>query len=79
MQQVAHELVLYSGNTSLIEAMKVTPSAARAFFESKTFEAWKKAKEEEAKRISGINERLNTVIGGLGSVAKSIGAIGNRR
>lgn len=76
MQQVAHELTLYSGNTSLIEAMKVTPSAARAFFESKPFEAWKQAKEDDAKRISGINERLNAVIGGLNNVAK---AMGNRR
>lgn len=76
MQKVAHELTLYSGNTSLLEAMKVTPSAAQAFFDSDTFKDWKKAREDDAKRVAGINERLNAVIGSLNNLAK---ATGNRR
>lgn len=71
MSQLAHDLTLYSGNTSLQAALQVTPSAARQFFESESFKRWKQAKEDEIKLMAGTNERLNSVIAALNNVTKA--------
>lgn len=71
MRQLAHDLTLYSGNTSLENALRVTPSAAHQFFESESFKRWKQAKEDEMKLMAGTNERLNSVIAALNNVTKA--------
>ena len=71
MSQLAHDLTLYSGNTSLETALSVTPSAARQFFESESFKRWKQAKEDEINLLAGVNERLNAVIAGVNNVTKA--------
>lgn len=71
MSQLAHDLTLYSGNTSLTTAMQVTPSAARQFFESEAFKRFKQAREHEVKLLEGANERLNSVIAALNNVTKA--------
>jgi len=71
MSQLAHDLTLYSGNTSLTTALLVTPSAARQFFESESFKRFKQAREHEVKLLEGTNERLNSVIAALNNVTKA--------
>ena len=71
MAQLAHDLTLYSGNTSLNTALQVTASAAKQFFDSESFKRWKQSKEDETKLLVGTNERLNSVIAGLNNVAKA--------
>lgn len=68
---LASSLTLYS-STSLVDAMKIPPSLARKFFESKSFEEWKKGRESELKMQAAIVNRLNDVIRASVIVAKTI-------
>lgn len=53
------------GGCSLPEAYTVTDADARAFFASRTFKDWQKAKEGEGKIQVGIANRLNEIIKAL--------------
>jgi hypothetical protein len=58
---LAASLSLYA-HTPLPDALRLTPSAARGFFEGKPFDDGKKAREAEMKMQGAIVERLNDVI-----------------
>ncbi|MDF0606945.1 hypothetical protein HZU77_015015 [Neisseriaceae bacterium TC5R-5] len=47
-------------------------STLKAFFDSRAFEDWKSSREAEFKTQAAIVNRLNTVINGLGVVAKTV-------
>lgn len=74
MANLAHDLTLYSGNTSLSAAHQVTPTVAREFFESESFKRWKQREEDQMKMLAGTNERLNAVISALNNVTKATSA-----
>lgn len=52
-------------------AGRTTLSDAKAFFESKPFDNWKKARDMDTKLQLAVIDRLNTVIEGLNVVARS--------
>lgn len=72
LANLARSASLYS-NTSLPEAFGLPVSAVEAFFESKAFEEWKKARESEVKMQAAIVDRLNGVIRASGVLAKILG------
>lgn len=69
---MAASLALYA-NTPITDALTMTPSMAKAFFDGKPFADWKRAREADAKLQAAIVNRLNDVIRGLGTVAKAAG------
>jgi len=72
MVELAASLTLYA-NTPITDAMAMTPSMAKAFFDGKPFSDWKRGREADAKLQAAIVNRLNEVIRGLGVVAKAVG------
>lgn len=63
------DLVLFCGQP-LDVAGRVTQSDARNFFNSKSFENWKKTRDNESKLLMAVNSRLDVVIDGLNNLAK---------
>lgn len=70
----AAKMTLYS-HTSFNDAMNLPVSLVHEFFSSEAYEVHRKNKEIELKITQGINERLNNVIRGLGTVVKTIANI----
>lgn len=60
-------MALYFGQ-DLTTAKRLTPSEATELFECQNYQNWKKNKENEAKSV-------NTVIGAINNVIKSIGVL----
>ena len=61
MINLVTQITLYT-NTSINDALELTPSMAQEFFKSKAFEDWKNGKIAEQKLLVGIAQRLNNVI-----------------
>lgn len=69
--ELATSLSLY-GSTPLPAALAMPGSVARKFFDGKTFEDWRKAREADSKTQAAIVNRLNDVIRACGIVAKTV-------
>lgn len=69
--ELAASLSLY-GCTPLPAALDMPASVARKFFEGKTFEDWRKGRENDAKTQAAIVSRLNDMIRACGIVAKTV-------
>lgn len=51
-------------------AGRLTQSDARNFFNSKSFDNWKKSRDNDSKLLMAISSRLDVVIDGLNNLAK---------
>ena len=68
---MASSLSLYA-HTPIQDALSATVSDAKSFFESKSFDDWKKGRESELKTQIAIVSRLNNVIKASGVIAETI-------
>ena len=68
---LASALTLHGG-TPLPQALALPVSVAKRFFDSKTFDDWRRGREHEAKVQIAVVNRLNDVIRSLGVVAKTV-------
>lgn len=71
MHELAASLALYF-NASPKDALQMTQSDARAFFDSKAFAKWRENQEAQNKIDVAVIDRLNGVMRGLNIVAKAI-------
>ena len=62
---LAANMSVYS-NTPYPDALNMPISGIKDFFDSESFDTWKKARESEMKNQAGIASRLNGLIGALG-------------
>ncbi len=69
LMNLAVQLTLYS-NTSLPDALNLSPSIISDYFKSKSFEEWRNSKVAEIKIQVGIAERLNNVIKSLNNIRR---------
>lgn len=68
---VRADLALYFGQ-DLEQAGKLTETRVRKLFESKPFDNWKSARENERKVVQAEINRLDAIIKSLGNVAQII-------
>lgn len=64
------DLVMFCGQPIDV-AGRVTQSDAKSFFDSKSFEGWKKSRDNDSKLLLAISNRLDVVIDGLNNIAKA--------
>jgi len=69
LQQLAHSVCLYA-HTPLDQALAVPISVAQDFFQSKTFEQWKTAKETEMKLLAASVNGHNHVVQAIAGLAR---------
>lgn len=74
MEQKA-DLALYF-NQDVSSSGQLTQSEVQALFESKSFDNWKKSRENEGKSMGALIKGINNVIKGLGVLAKILGNFG---
>lgn len=68
---LAADMALYGG-TAYPDAMRLAPSTVADFFNSKSFQDWRKGEESRLKVQAAIVDRLNEVIRGTGIVARTV-------
>lgn len=71
MLECVTQLSLYF-NTPITDALNLPVSLYEKILKTKAFEVWKENKLHDAKAVSGISERLNTVIKAINGVVKVI-------
>lgn len=69
--ELAFSLSIYA-HTPIRQAMDVPVSLAMQFFDSKSFEGWKRTKESEGKVAVAVVSRLNEVIRAIGVLSKGL-------
>ena len=74
LRELAFELHLYLPHTSLQGALALAHSDAQQLLGSKAWEKWQEAQAAPSKLTVETINRLNTVIGALGTLIKTVAA-----